>query len=209
MNIILGSQSPRRRELLAGLDIPFTAITIDADESYPGTLSGGDIPIYISRAKARAYAHNLQNDDILITADTIVYLDGQVLGKPHDEQDAKAMLRLLSGRTHQVYTGVTLSVSPSSPLYAHLNQLDSTDQNNDLGIFSFVDCTDVTFRELSDEEISYYVEHYHPLDKAGAYGVQEYIGYMGVTSLHGSYFNVMGLPLEPLYRHLMALLPTP
>lgn len=183
--IILGSQSPRRRELMAGLDWPFTAVTIDADESFPNDLQGGDIPLYISRAKAHAYKGNLTKDDILITSDTIVWLDGQMLGKPHSVDDAKAMLRKLSGRTHQVYTGVCVLADGQE--------------------HTLVDCTDVTFRSLSDEEIDYYVEKYKPLDKAGAYGVQEWIGYVGVSSMRGSYFNVMGFPIERVYRLLKQL----
>lgn len=185
VNIILGSQSPRRRELLAGLDIPFTAVTIDADESYPSDLSGGDIPIYISRAKARAYRQELRSNEVLITADTIVWLNGQVLGKPHSRTEAFAMLRALSGKTHQVYTGVTFIYHGKET--------------------SFVDSTDVTFRELTDQEIHYYIDHYQPFDKAGAYGIQEYIGYIGVTNLHGSYFNVMGFPVERVYEELRNL----
>lgn len=186
VNIILGSQSPRRRELLAGLDLPFTAVTIDADESYPADLIGGDIPLYISRAKARAYTRELSANELLLTADTIVWLDGQVLGKPHSEAEAYTMLRKLSGRTHQVFTGVTIRYRGEET--------------------SFVDTTDVTFRELTDEEINYYINKYRPLDKAGAYGIQEYIGYIGVTSLHGSYFNVMGLPVERVYEALHTIL---
>lgn len=185
VNIILGSQSPRRRELLAGLDIPFTAVTIDADESYPSDLSGGDIPIYISRAKARAYEHELRSNEVLITADTIVWLNGQVLGKPHSRTEAFTMLRALSGKAHQVYTGVTFIYHGKET--------------------SIVDATDVTFRELTDQEINYYIDHYQPFDKAGAYGIQEYIGYIGVTNLHGSYFNVMGFPVERVYEELRNL----
>lgn len=185
MRIILGSQSPRRRELLAGLDVPFTAITIDADESYPAHLVGGDIPIYISRAKAHAYAQQLSDEELLITADTIVWLDGQVLGKPKNEQQAHDMLRALSGKTHQVYTGVTFVYQSKE--------------------YSLVDETSVTFRELTDEEIDYYIQKYHPLDKAGAYGIQEYIGYIGVTAMNGSYFNVMGFPVEKVYEMIRSL----
>ncbi len=181
--IILGSQSPRRRELMAGLDIPFESVVIDADESYPTDLQGSDIPAYISRAKAQAYAHLLKENELLITADTIVWCNEMMLGKPHDEADACRMLGLLSGRTHQVYTGVTFT----------LNQQMET----------IVDRTDVTFRTLSDEEIRHYVKQYKPLDKAGAYGVQEWIGYVGVESIHGSYFNVMGLPVERVYQYLV------
>lgn len=183
MEIILGSQSPRRRELMAGLDLPFTAITIDADESYPKDLQGGDIPAYISRAKAEAYADQLQEDQLLITADTIVWLDGRMLGKPHDEAEAKVMLRALSGKTHQVFTGVS---------FAKGNRILET----------IVDKTDVTFAELSEEEIDYYVAKYRPMDKAGAYGVQEWIGYIACTEMKGSYFNVMGFPIQKVYEML-------
>ena len=191
MEIILGSQSPRRRELMAGLDLPFTAINIDADETYPAGLKAGDIPYYISRAKAQAYAPQLQPDQLLITADTIVWLDGQMLGKPHDEADAITMLRLLSGKTHQVYTAVT---------FAHLHLDASTSRN--LEISTIVDKTDVTFKELTDEEIRHYVTQYRPLDKAGAYGVQEWIGYIACTAMNGSYFNVMGFPVHRVYEQL-------
>lgn len=182
MHLILGSQSPRRRELLAGLDIPFTAVTIDADENYPSDLQAGDIPIYISRAKARAYGKILAEDELLLTSDTIVWCDGQMMGKPQDEEEAKAMIRRLSGKTHQVYTGVTIRCG---------DVLDS-----------FCDRTDVTFRELTEEEIDYYVRTYRPMDKAGAYGIQEWIGYVGVEKIVGSYFNVMGFPVEKVYLAL-------
>lgn len=183
LEIILGSQSPRRRELLAGLDVPFRAISIDADETFPAELQADEIPYYISRAKARAYETQLQPNQLLITADTIVWLDGHMLGKPHDEAEAVAMLRRLSGRTHQVYTAVTFA-QQGQPLE------------------TLVDCTDVTFRELTDEEIEFYVQKYRPLDKAGAYGVQEWIGYVACTAMHGSYFNVMGFPVHLVYREL-------
>jgi len=189
LNIILGSQSPRRRELMSGLDIPYRAISIDADESYPQELEGGDIPIYISRAKARAYIAHLHDDDLLITADTIVWLNGKMLGKPHDESEAREMIRQLSGKVHQVYTGVTFT-----------RMIDGT-----AVMESLVDKTDVTFRSLSEEEIAYYVENYKPLDKAGAYGVQEYIGYIGVSGMNGSYFNVMGFPIARVYEVLKRL----
>ena len=187
LEIILGSQSPRRRELMAGLDVPFTAITIDADESYPVELEGGDIPAFISRAKAQAYAGELKEDQLLITADTIVWLDGKMLGKPHDESDAKAMLRALSGKTHQVFTGVTFAEKLST---------------FDFRLSTIVDCTDVTFAELTEEEIDYYVNTYRPMDKAGAYGVQEWIGYIACTGMNGSYFNVMGFPVHKVYEKL-------
>ena len=187
LEIILGSQSPRRRELMAGLDVPFTAITIDADESYPVELEGGDIPAFISRAKAQAYAGELKEDQLLITADTIVWLDGHMLGKPHDEAEAKTMLRALSGKTHQVFTGVTFAEKLST---------------FDFRLSTIVDKTDVTFAELTDEEIDYYVTKYRPMDKAGAYGVQEWIGYIACTGMNGSYFNVMGFPVHKVYEML-------
>lgn len=189
LNIILGSQSPRRRELMSGLDIPYRAISIDADESYPQELEGGDIPIYISRAKAQAYIAHLHADELLITADTIVWLNGKMLGKPHDESEAREMIRQLSGKVHQVYTGVTFT-----------RMIDGA-----AVMESLVDKTDVTFRSLSEEEIAYYVENYKPLDKAGAYGVQEYIGYIGVSGMNGSYFNVMGFPIARVYEVLKRL----
>ena len=161
-------------------------MNIDAGESYPSDLTCGDIPLYISRAKAQAYLQQLQPEELLITADTIVWLNGRMLGKPKDLNDARRMLHLLSGQTHQVYTGVT---------FTYLNNRHPMMQ-------SLVDCTDVTFRGLSDREIDYYVEKYKPLDKAGAYGVQEYIGYIGVSRMAGSYFNVMGFPVGPVYEVL-------
>lgn len=186
-NIILGSKSPRRRELLSGLDIPHTEVSIDADESYPAGLEGGDIPKYISRAKAQAYIrmHALGADDLLITSDTIVWLDGQVLGKPRDEAEARAMLRALSGRTHQVFTAVT---------FARRDSLTTE-----------VDRTDVTFSALSDADIDYYVTKYQPLDKAGAYGIQEWIGYIAADRIEGSFYTVMGLPTHLIHRYLQAL----
>ena len=183
INIILGSQSPRRRELMTGLDIPFSCVTIDADESYPADLKAGDIPMYIARAKARAYMSELKENDLLITSDTIVWLNGEMLGKPQDEADAKAMLARLSGQTHEVYTAVCF-----------------VDKNGELE--TWVDCTKVTFNILSEDDINYYVTKYHPLDKAGAYGVQEWIGYVGVTRMEGSYFNVMGFPICHVYERL-------
>lgn len=199
-NIILGSQSPRRRELMAGLDIPFSCVTIDADESYPADLKAGDIPMYISRAKARAYVSELQDNDLLITSDTIVWLNGEMLGKPQDEADAKAMLARLSGQTHEVYTAVCFTwLDTSHPS----SSLQGGEQ--EVGSCSFVDCTKVTFKTLSEQEIDYYVRKYQPLDKAGAYGVQEWIGYVGVTKMEGSYFNVMGFPISRVYDTLREL----
>ena len=193
MEIILGSQSLRRRELMAGLDLPFTAVNIDADESYPAYLQAGDIPYYISRAKANAYAPNLTPGQLLITADTIVWLDGQMLGKPHNATDAAAMLRALSGKTHQVYTAVTFAEKSQEPI---------ANSQQPVSLETIVDKTDVTFAELTDDEIDYYISKYRPFDKAGAYGVQEWIGYIACTEMKGSYFNVMGFPVQKVYKML-------
>lgn len=185
-HLILASNSPRRRELLAGLGLSFeTRVIPGIDESYPEGLSGPDIASYIASAKASAYRDTLSADDLLITADTIVYIDGQVFGKPHDRDEACAMLRALSGRTHQVITGVTLSTLRQTRTFAVT--------------------TDVSFADLTDDEISYYVDHYRPFDKAGSYGIQEWIGFVGVTAIRGSYFNVMGLPVQRLYQELKKL----
>lgn len=181
MVITLASNSPRRCELLKGLGIPFQVrVQKGIDESYPDGLSAAEIPVHISRQKATAY--DLLDEELLITADTIVYLEGEVLGKPKDAEDACRMLQKLSGKTHQVVTGVTLR---SASL-----------------LHSFSCTTNVTFATLSSEEILHYVQTYKPFDKAGAYGIQEWIGYVGVTHLEGSYFNVMGLPVQRLYTEL-------
>lgn len=181
--ILLASNSPRRRELLAGLGVKYRVTSLpDVDESYPSSLQGEEIPLYISQLKADAYRSQMKPNTLLITADTIVWLDGKVYGKPHDEAETCEMLRALSGRTHTVITGVTLTSACRCK--------------------SFAVSTEVTFAALTDEEIGYYVSHYRPLDKAGAYGVQEWIGYIGVTGMNGSYYNVMGLPIQRLYTEL-------
>ena len=185
--LVLASNSPRRRELLSGLGIPFTVRTIDGiDESYPANLDGADIPLHIARQKAAAYLPTLAPDELLITADTIVYLDNRVIGKPKDEDEAVRMLHTLSGRTHKVITGVSLSTTERTKAFAAVSL--------------------VTFAPLSEEEIDYYVHTFHPLDKAGAYGVQEWIGMVGVKRIEGSYFNVMGLPVQRLYEELRAFI---
>lgn len=194
MNIILGSQSPRRRALMQGLDIPFTAVTIDADESYPSMLQGGEIPLYIAHSKAEAYISQLKEGDVLITSDTIVWLEGAMLGKPHSLEEAKSMLHRLSGHTHQVYTAVCFS------------RLETENEGEcKVKQESFVDCSNVTFRELTGEEIDYYVEKYRPLDKAGSYAIQEWIGYVGITRIEGSQYTVMGFPIEQVYMYLKTL----
>ena len=206
MKIILASNSPRRRDLLAGLGFDYEVRTLQGlDESYPEGLSMEEIPQYISRKKAAAYA--LADDELLITADTIVYLEGEVLGKPADETEAKQMLRKLSGKTHQVVTGVTLKTPLNLPLKGRLAEQDSLPLREGRGgsSYSFASVSQVTFAELTEAEIDYYVTHYHPLDKAGAYGIQEWIGYIGVTRIEGSYFNVMGLPVQRLYSEMKKL----
>lgn len=182
-HIILASNSPRRRELLSGLGLDYEVRTLPGiDESYPDTLQGEEIPVYISSKKASAYLDALKDNELLITADTIVWLNGRVLGKPADEDEARQMLCDLSGKTHQVITGVTLATTTFQKSFASVSQ--------------------VTFASLTEEEISYYVTHYHPMDKAGSYGVQEWIGFIGVERIEGSYFNVMGLPVQRLYNEL-------
>lgn len=182
--VILASNSPRRKQLLAGLGVDYEVRTLpDVDESYPSSLQGADIPLYISQEKANAYRAMLQPGELMITADTIVWLHGEVLGKPADRAEALAMLHRLSGCTHEVFTGVTLTTTEWQR--------------------SFAAQTEVRFAELSDEEITYYVDQFRPMDKAGAYGVQEWIGYIGVENISGSYFNIMGLPVQRLYRELL------
>ena len=184
--IVLSSNSPRRKELLAGLDIPFTVRVLDGiDESYPPSLTADEIPQFLAKAKANAYKLTMAADELVITADTVVVLGQEVLGKPADRDDAVRMLNELSGRTHQVITGVCLTTLEQQRLFAVT--------------------TDVTFKQFTDQEIQYYIDTYHPMDKAGAYGIQEWIGYIGVTVLHGSYFNVMGLPVQRIYAELQKM----
>ena len=181
--LVLASNSPRRKELLAGLGVPFEVRVLqDIDEDYPESLPVNEVARYIAKEKADAYRRVIAQDELIITADTVVIVGDEILGKPVDEADAVRMLRLLSGRTHQVTTGVCLLTAEKERCF------DVT--------------TDVTFKTLTDEEIHYYVNHYRPFDKAGAYGIQEWIGYIGVTGLHGSYYNVMGLPVQRIYQEL-------
>lgn len=178
--ILLASASPRRRELLAMLDVEFMRPDpVEVDESYPASLPLDEVPLYLSRLKAQAYMPTLTPDDVLITADTVVIVDNQVLGKPVDSDDARRMLSMLSGRTHRVVTGVAVT--------------DTVHQQ------SFTACTEVEFAPLTDSEIDYYVNRFHPLDKAGAYGIQEWIGVIGIKGIKGSFYNVMGLPIHRLY----------
>lgn len=182
-HIILASNSPRRRELLSGLDLDFEVRVLPVvSEGHPEDMRAEDIPVFVSKEKSLAYSETLNAGDLLITADTMVILDGEALGKPRDDDEARRMLHALSGKTHKVVTGVTLATVGRSETF---------------GV-----STDVTFKRLDDDEIDYYVSHYHPLDKAGAYGIQEWIGYVGVTSIQGSYFNVMGFPVQRVWDEL-------
>lgn len=184
--VVLASNSPRRKELLSGLGIDYEVKTLpDIDESFPKGLSEVETAAYIARAKADVYRSVMQFDELIITADTIVWLDGEVMGKPDDGEDARRMLRSLSGKTHQVITGVCLTTVDIQKTFATV--------------------TDVTFSALSEEEIDYYVDRYRPMDKAGSYGIQEWIGFVGVENISGSYFNVMGLPIQRLYTELKKL----
>ena len=184
--VVLASNSPRRKESLSGLGIEYEVKTLaDVDESFPEGLDGVEIPAYIARAKADAYRQVMQENELVITADTIVWLDGEVMGKPVDEEDARRMLRALSGKTHQVITGVCLTTVGYQKTFATV--------------------TDVTFAAMTDGEIDYYVTHYRPMDKAGSYGIQEWIGFVGVERIEGSYFNVVGMPIQRLYTELKKL----
>jgi septum formation protein len=181
--IILGSNSPRRRELLAGLDLSFDVHVIPGlEENYPDSLQPQEIPVFLSKQKAEAYLPTLEDQVLLITADTIVWNETEVIGKPKDREDAIRMLRSLSGHEHQVVTGVCLTTTKKQETFSVVSS--------------------VRFASLTDEEIIYYVDKYKPFDKAGAYGIQEWIGYVGVESISGSFYNVMGLPVQRLYQEL-------
>lgn len=181
--LILGSRSPRRHHLLEGLGVPFSVRTRDTNEDFDPTMPQIEIAPYLAKKKADALRAELSPGELLITADTIVCLGDEVLNKPGSEQEARDMLRQLSGQMHRVYTGVCLSTAAKQR--------------------AFVDETKVFFRSLTEDEIAYYVANYKPFDKAGAYGAQEWMGYVGVERIEGSYFNVMGLPVHKLYTELM------
>lgn len=181
--LLLASKSPRRRELLKMLDLQFQIVDVkEVDEIYSDDIKPEDVPAFLSQLKATAYMSELKQGDILITADTVVILNNEIIGKPRNEEDAKIMLGKLSGETHKVVTGVTLTSTKKS--------------------VTFSTVTDVVFSSLTQDEIDYYVSAYKPLDKAGAYGIQEWIGAVGVEEIRGSFYNVMGLPVNRLYREL-------
>lgn len=179
--ILLASKSPRRQELLKGLGISFEIVVVNCDETYPNHLKNEKITDFISETKAKSYSE-LKKNEILITADTLVALGEQILGKPKDEAHAFEMIKSLSQNTHQVYTSVSIK---------------STDQ-----LITISDKTEVSFDFISDDEINYYIENYKPMDKAGAYGIQDWLGFAKVSKIVGCYYNVMGLPLNKLYHTL-------
>ena len=193
-SVVLASNSPRRKELLSGLGVNFSVKTLpDVEESFPDTLKGEEIPLFIARKKADAYkmlfssvtSNEVEEPLLVITADTIVWIEDEVLGKPANATEARVMLSKLSGKKHQVITGVCLTTA--------------------LWQKSFAAVSEVQFSSLTEEEMDYYIHNYCPYDKAGAYGVQEWIGFIGVESIQGSYFNVMGLPIQRLYRELKTI----
>ena len=183
-NIILASKSPRRQQFLKDLDVDFTVETKDIEEIYPKELKGVEITDFLANLKSKAFA-NLLDNDILITSDTIVWLEEKALGKPKNENDAFLMLKSLSGKKHEVITSVSIKTN-------HFQKIIN-------------DITTVSFKELTDEEIMYYIKNFKPFDKAGAYGIQEWIGFIAIKNIEGSYFNVVGLPVYKLYKELMNL----
>ncbi|TSJ39470.1 septum formation protein Maf [Mucilaginibacter corticis] len=183
--IILASKSPRRKELLKLMDLDFKIVLKEVDESYPDNLTPEGIAVYIAQKKATAFDESVNDDELVLTADTIVSIDGHILGKPETEQHAIEMLKMLSGKVHQVITGVCLFYKQQ--------------------YHSFYDVSDVTFRTLTDEEITNYVSKYKPMDKAGSYGIQEWVGVTSIVKINGSYTNVVGLPTEKLYQALIKL----
>lgn len=184
MKLLLASQSPRRKELLSGLGLKFEVVKIDCAEILPQNITIEDSAAYLSELKAKAY-QNLDENEILLTADTVVAIDSQILGKPKDQDEAKKMLRLLSGKTHQVFTGITIKTT------------DTT--------ITETDVADVEFDEISDDEIDFYIKNYQPFDKAGSYGIQEWLGMAKIKSIKGSFYTIMGLPTHLVNKILKQL----
>lgn len=184
-HIVLASKSPRRQELIKGLELNYSIHTYDVDESFPSHLKAEAIALYLAEKKADAFPGTLSNHEILVTADTIVWINDQVLNKPIDENDSFSMLKQICGATHQVYTGVCIKTHSQKQL--------------------FFDKTDVTCRSMSDDELWYYIKNYHPFDKAGSYGIQDWFGYTAVERIHGCFYNVMGLPVGKLYQAIKRL----
>ena len=184
-NIILASKSPRRQQFLKDLDIPFTIQLKEVEEVYPKELQASEITDYLADLKSKPFANSLTENDVLITSDTIVWLDNKALGKPKDTKDAFRILQALSGKKHQVITSVSLKGTNFQTI--------------------FNDTTNVYFKELTVDEITYYIENHQPFDKAGSYGIQEWIGFIGIERIEGSYYNVMGLPVQKLYKELLKM----
>ncbi len=184
-HLILASGSPRRQNFFRALELDFEIRVKAVDEVFPEHLKGHEISDYLAKLKASAFDGDLGPDDILVTSDTIVWLDGEAINKPKDSEDAKRMIRRLSGRTHEVITSVCFKTASEEKIINNISK--------------------VTFIELSDEEIDYYVTNFKPMDKAGAYGIQDWIGYVAVSRIEGSYFNVMGLPVHAVYETLKAI----
>lgn len=203
-HIILASKSPRRQFLLKELGLDFEIRTKDTDESFPKKLKGKQIALYLCKKKADAFRNELKPKDVLITADTIVWLGNTVLNKPSNYKEAVKMLKMLSGKMHTVYTGVCIT-SPPRPNGKKTGRVSPLSKEKGTTAKCFVVSTKVHFKELSSKEIHFYVTNYKPYDKAGAYGAQEWVGYVGVEKIIGSYFNVMGLPVKELYEELMKL----
>lgn len=182
-NIVLASKSPRRQELLKGIGVDFTILTKEVDENYPQRLPAIDVAPFLSLKKAKAFEDaELPDNYMVITADTVVIVENEILGKPKDRDDAVRMMELLSGKVHKVVTGVTVHTKEKTKTFSVISK--------------------VTFETLDNQEVSYYIDNFKPYDKAGAYGVQEWIGYIGVSNVEGSYYNVMGLPTQKLYKVL-------
>mgnify|MGYP005993955849 FL=1 len=184
-NIILASKSPRRQQFLKDLDLPFTIQLKEVEEVYPKELQAAAITDYLADLKSQPFTNSLKENDVLITSDTIVWLENNALGKPKDTKDAFRILQALSGKKHQVITSVSLKGKDFQTI--------------------FNDTTNVYFKELTVDEINYYIENHKPFDKAGSYGIQEWIGFIGIEKIEGSYFNVMGLPVQKLYKELLKL----
>jgi septum formation protein len=183
--IILASKSPRRQTLLKELNVEFEIRLKEVDEIYPEHLRGVEVPVFLSKLKGEAFKNDLKDDEVIVTSDTIVCLNDAILGKPLDRNDAIAILKALSGKMHHVHTGVTIQQKDSS--------------------YTFSESTEVYFKKLSEGEITYYIDTFKPFDKAGAYGIQEWIGYIGIEKINGCFYNVMGLPLFRLYQEFLRL----
>lgn len=181
MKLLLASQSPRRKELLSSLGFEFEVVKIDCEEIVPAHITAGESAAYLSELKSKAF-RELEGDEVLLTADTVVAIDNQFLGKPKDEEDARNILKLLSGKTHQVYTGITIKTLNHS--------------------ITQTDVADVEFSTITDDEIQYYIEHYRPFDKAGSYGIQEWLGMAKISKINGSFYTIMGLPTHLVYKIL-------